>query len=308
MNNEPLVIVLVLSYNGKHLLDECITSYQKNDYQNYSVTVIDNGSTDGTKEYVEKNYPAVKVLRTDVNLKYSGGFNLGLKYAFGECKADYVLITNNDVKADKNVIKELVKVAEADKKAGFVTGKVYYYDKPNILQTAGKYEDPVLWNGQHIGNKEEDKGQYDAICERYFADDVFTLVRKELYFDIGGYDTTFEFQSEEYDWQARAKIAGYRILYTPYAKIWHKESMTIGKASAFKLYYDARNPFIVIMKYKDAAFIKKYFRYHLKNIFITSLVNLKRLKFDVFFAVWRGLFSGIRWGLKNKKFKISDIA
>jgi len=300
--NLPKVIVLILSYNGKHLLYDSITSYLNNDYPNFEVIVIDNGSTDGTKEWVEKNFPNVFVLRTEKNLGYSGGFNLGLEYAFNKKNVDFVLITNNDVKADSNVIKELVKVALMDEMIGFVTGKVYFFDKPNILQTVGKKFDPILWNGGHIGNLEEDLGQYDEVCERYFADDIFTLVSKKLYFKIGGYDPTFQFQSEEYDWQARAKKAGFKIMYTPFAKIWHKESATIGKASAFKLYYDARNPFIVIMKYRSKEFIKKYFFNHVSEIIISTLVNLKRLNFSVVIALWCGLFSAIIWGIKNKVF------
>lgn len=299
------MIVLILSYNGKDLLDESISSYLENDYGNFELVLIDNGSTDESKEYAENKFPSVNVVRTEINLKYSGGFNLGLKYAFEEQKCDYVLVTNNDVKADKELIKELVKVAEMHDKIGFVTGKVYYYDYPNVFQTVGKMEHPILWNGGHIGNNEEDKGQYDEVIERYFADDVFTLVSKRLYDDIGGYDTTFEFQAEEYDWQARAKAKGYRIMFTPYAKLWHKESMTIGKASAFKLYYDAKNPFIVIMKHKSPEFIKKYFWYHLrKNVLITSLVNIKRLNLGVVWAVWKGFFSAVFWGVKNKKIRI----
>lgn len=300
----PKVIVLVLSYNGKHLLDEAISSYLKNDYDNFEIVIIDNGSTDGTKEYIGKKYPNVKVLRTEKNLKYSGGFNLGLDYAFNKEKSDYVLISNNDVKADQNVIKELVKVAEQDENYGFVTGKVYYYDNPNVFQTVGKKEDPIKWNGVHIGNGEVDKGQYDEISERIFADDIFMLVSRNLYEQVGGYDTEFEFQSEEYDWQARAKNYGFKIIYTPFAKIWHKESATIGKASAFKLYYDFRNPMLVVLKNKPPEFFKRYFWNHVKDLIITSLVNIKRLQINVVFAIWRGFFSGIYWGCKNKKFTI----
>ena len=76
------VIVLILSFNGKHLLDEAISTYLANNYKNFEVVVIDNGSIDGTKEWSEKNYPDVKVLHTKKNLGYSGGFNFGLEYAF----------------------------------------------------------------------------------------------------------------------------------------------------------------------------------------------------------------------------------
>jgi len=294
----PKVIVLILSYNGKHLLEESISSYLQNNYQNFKVIVIDNGSTDGTKEWVEQYFPSVKVLRTDINLKYSGGFNFGLNYAFNEEKADYVLISNNDIKADSKVIEELVKVAEMDESIGFVTGKVCYYDHPNIFQTVGKKLDPIRWNGDHIGRGEEDTGQYDFIVEREFADDVFTLVRRRVYEIVGGYDTTFAFQSEEYDWQVRAKMAGFKIFYVPKAKIWHKVSATIGKASAFKLFYDARNPLIIMLKYRELKAVLRYLFFCLKDNLITSLVAIKRKNFDVAIAVWKGFLSGLYYGLR----------
>lgn len=298
----PKVIVLILSYNGKYLLEEAISSYAANDYPNFRVVVIDNGSTDGTLEFVKEKFPNVKVLRTDENLGYSGGLNLGLNYAFNGNNADYALVSNNDVKADSRVVSELVKIAVADENIGFVTGKVYYYDRPNTLQTVGKKDDPIRWNGGHIGYREEDKGQYDAVAERHFIDDIFTLVKRELYNNTNGYNSMFFLQGEEYDWQARAKKLGYRIMYTPSARIWHKESMTIGKTSALKAYYDARNPMLVIMLHKPARFFRRYIRYHLrKNIIRASLVALKRGNIVKALAKWQGFISGITWGVRNKK-------
>jgi len=304
----PKVIVLILSYNGKHLLEESISTYLANDYLNFKVVVIDNGSSDGTKEWVEQHFPEVFVLLTENNLGYSGGFNFGLEHAFTQCQADYVLITNNDVKADPGVLTELVKVAETDPMIGFVTGKVYYYDKPDTLQTVGKHEDPVRWNGGHIGSREIDKGQYDQVAERIFADDIFTLVSKKLYSETSGYDTTFLFQGEEFDWQARGKKLGYKIFYTPHARIWHKESMTIGKRSAFKAYYDARNPMLVILRHKDPDFFKRYFWWHfIHGVLKTSLRSLKRGKPKVFFAIWKGFFSAVYCGISNKELTLKHI-
>jgi len=304
--NSPKVIVLILSYNGKKFLDDSVSSYSENDYTNFEIVVIDNGSTDGTVEYVNKNFPKAKVIRIEKNRGYSGGFNFGLGYAFNQKNADYVLITNNDVKADSKVITAFVKVAEEDEKIGFVTGKVYYYYKPDILQTVGKKEDPIRWNGGHIGNREKDVGQYDKVTERFFADDIFTLVSKQLYFDTSGYDTTFQLQCEEYDWQARAKSLDYKIMYTPHAKLWHKESMTIGKTSPLKAYYDARNPMLVILLNKSPDFFKRYFWLHFrKDILKVSLKFLfKNFELEKIIKIWEGFLSGIYWGIKNKKFTI----
>jgi hypothetical protein len=127
-SNIPNVVVLVLTYNGKNLLYECLSSYLQNDYKNFEIVVIDNGSSDGTETYVRKKFPKVSLLRLEENRGYSGGFNFGLNYAVSEKKADYVLVTNNDVKVDKLLISELVNVAEKDEMIGFVTGKVYFYN------------------------------------------------------------------------------------------------------------------------------------------------------------------------------------
>ena len=298
----PKVIVLTLNYNGKSLLDDCISSYLANDYPNFEIVMIDNGSHDGSEEYVKEAYPMVTCLQTGKNLGYSGGFYVGLKYAFEDRKADFALITNNDVKADSKVISALVEAALEDSLRGFVTGKVYYFDQPDTLQSVGKFEPPIRWNGDHIGAREIDKGQYNESSERFFIDDIFTLVRREVYEKLGGYDTTYYLQCEEYDWQARAKQAGYKFYYTPLAKIWHKESMTLGKRSPRKAYSDARNPPIVIMRYKDPAFFKRYFWWHTGCfIFLGSWSNIKHLRIKNAFKLWQGLFSAIRWGIVNKK-------
>lgn len=298
----PKVIVLILSYDGKYLLDDALTSYLDNDYANFEVVVIDNGSSDGTDEYVKHHFPQVDLIRLEQNRGYSGGFNFGLEYAFKQKNADYVLITNNDVKADQKVISELVKVAETDPDIGFVTGKAYYFDYPDTLQSVGKYEDKIRWNGEHIGSKEIDRGQYDQVAERAFIDDIFMLASSRVYQELGGYDTNFFFEAEEYDWLARAKKAGYKIMYTPGAKIWHKESMTIGKQSAFKAYYDSRNPMLVILLHQSAGYFRKYFWHQLKRKMRSALVSCKQMKFKVAWNKIVGIFAAVGWGIKHRKF------
>ncbi len=263
------VIVLILSYNGKHLLDDSISSYLENDYPNFKVVVIDNGSSDSTKEYIEKNFPEARVIRLEKNRGYSGGFNFGLDYAFNKNNADYVLVTNNDVRADKRVISELVKVAETDKRIGFVTGKVYYNDGLNVLQTVGKKWHSILWSGPHIGANEKDVGQYEKIEERVFLDDIFTLVPRELYKQTGGYDSQLYLQAEEFDWQIQAKKLGWKLYYTPYAKIWHKGSATIGGlGSPISMFFYIRNHMIVIFKHGNVVqSIRIWFYFLGKNLF-----------------------------------------
>lgn len=303
----PEIIVLILSYNGRHLLGDCINSYLNNDYSSFRVIVIDNGSTDNTQEYIKANFPEVTVLRTEINLKYSGGFNLGLKYAFEDQGADYVVITNNDVIADRLLISSLACAARNYQESGFVIGKVYYYERPDIFQTVGKKYDEVLWNGGHIGQGEKDTGQYDKIEAREWCDDIYWLVKRELYKKTGGYDTEFAFQGEDFDWQVRAKQAGYKIIYTPHARLWHKESMTIGRTSPFKAYYDARNPLIIHMKYRSSEEFRKYFHIRFAQLINTSFRQLAKLKIRLIGANIKGLASALIWGVRNKKLTIRHL-
>jgi GT2 family glycosyltransferase len=300
----PYVIILILTYNGKELLKDSISSYLANDYGSFEVVVIDNGSSDGTQEYVLSNFPGVHFIRSETNLFYSGGFNLGLKYAFEENKADYVLITNNDVLADKHLITALVEAAMEDEKRGFVIGKVYYYDKPDTLQTVGKKYDDIMWNGGHIGQGEIDKGQYDRAEERAWCDDIYWLVSGKVYALTGGYDTEFEFQAEDFDWQVRAKQKGFVIYYTPQAKLWHKDSSTLGRISARKAYYDARNPLIVHMKYRTPEQFRKFFHIRLKAVLKATLNQLLRLKLNYVKANLLGLLSAATWGVNNHKLSV----
>jgi len=306
MKESPSVYVITLNWNGKELMDDCLSSLLAMNYSNFKVVMIDNGSQDDSVSYVKNKFPEVETLQNGANLGYSGGFNIGLDYAFTKKEAKYVLVINNDIKIDKSALSALVTVGETDEMIGFVTGKVYYFDRPDTLQTVGKKEDPIRWNGGHIGGREKDTGQYDAVCERAFADDIFTLVRRELYLKTDGYDTTFFLQCEEYDWQARAKNLGYKIMYTPHAKLWHKESMTLGKTSPLKAYYDARNPMLVILRHKSPDFFRRYFWLHLRNDVVRSSLKvlIKNLEFEKSYNIWTGFFSGVWWGIRNKKFTL----
>jgi GT2 family glycosyltransferase len=304
-----MVYVLILNYNGRKLTTDCVKSVLQSDYDEFRILVIDNGSTDGSVSALRAEFgEEIDIIENRRNCGYAKGFNRGLEYGFVEKQADYCLVMNNDTIIDTRAITQLVKVAATDQRIGFVTGKVYYYERPNVFQTVGKMNDPIRWNGDHIGNGEEDNGQYDHICDLHFSDDIYTLVSRNLYYALGGYNQLFFLQGEEYDWQARAKEAGFRIMYTPYAKLWHRESMTIGRTSALKAYYDARNPMLVVMFHKTPSFFRRYLRYHLSiNVIRGSIVALRQGNIAKALAKWQGFFSGIFWGLAHKKFSLGHF-
>lgn len=301
--NNPKVFVLILSYNGIQWLKACLPTVLNMDYPNYTVVVIDNGSSDGTREFVRTNYPQTYVLSLNPNRGYAGGFAAGLEYA-ASLGADYFLVMNNDTEIDSHALTALVKAAETLNRAGFVTGKVYFHDRRNILQSVGKKEDPITWVGSHIGYWEEDCGQYDQAAERIFVDDIYTLVSRKMYDEIGGYDPQFYLHCEEFDWQLRAKKAGWKIYYTPYAKLWHRGSMTTGGAgSPTNSYFLERSRIIAIAKHGSVSRLLRYLvwsgieaLYRLAG----STVRLNRCTFKPRLARLLGIFSGISWMVHHK--------
>jgi GT2 family glycosyltransferase len=249
VESAPRVYVITLNWNGRRWLGACLESALAMDYPNFKVLMVDNGSTDGSVEFVRDQFPAVQVVANLENLGYSRGFNSGLSIAAAHGAA-YFLIMNNDTKIDPHALAALVETAQSQPKAGFVSGKVYFHDRPNILQTTGKLFDPILWNGKHIGAGEEDKGQYDKVAECPFLDDIFTLVDRALYDQTGGYDPQLFLNCEEFDWQIRAKKLGWKLYYTPYAKLWHYGSLSMGGlGSPISQYFFIRNHLVVMARH-----------------------------------------------------------
>jgi len=304
MTENPFVAVVTLNYNGSSFLQECIDSILDSDYSNFKVIVVDNGSKDNSLELLERLYglnDKVIILKNKKNLGYSKGMNVGLDYSFNNLEADFCLVMNNDTFLDKQAISALVEVAQKDEKIGFVTGKVYYADKPNIFQTIGKFSEAGLLNIRYRGKGEIDKGQYDKDCELDFCDDIYWLVSKKLYYTIGGYDPEFFLEAEDFDWQLRAKKAGFKIMFAHKAKIWHKVSMVIGKDSPRKAYYDARNPLIAVMKNCEPDIVKNYLQTRIYKIYLPAILKTAlKGKIQKALYMFAGINSALIWRLKNK--------
>ena len=302
----PKVVIITLNWNGGNDTIECVESLKRLNYPNYHIVVVDNGSTDGSVSAFKAQYPDLTVIENGRNLGYAEGFNIGMRYA-AQKGADYFLILNNDTVIDRDALKEMVCVAEGDYQIGFVTGKVYFHDDPQRIQTVGKYQDPIsLVRGGNVGNNEIDEGQYDEVREYNFVDDVFLLVKRSVFEKVGGYDPAFFLMFEESDWCARIHRAGFKILYTPKAKIWHKGNKEPGnKRSPIHQFYLARNqiPFV----FRNAS------RRHFRRFLVTLLFSykwpwaprqswrlLKAGKYRLLWAYLRGIISGLIWFLRNR--------
>ncbi len=248
---QPKVIITIVNWNGKEDTCDCIDSLKKLDYKNYEIAIVDNGSSDGSPEYISERFPDLKIILNSKNLGVGEGHNTGIRYALGR-GADYILVVDNNAIVDPNALSVLIDAAESDKKIAVVGGKVYYYKK-NILNSAGGLVDRR--NGITIarGYMQEDKGQFDKIEEVDWLQGVYFLLKVDIYKEIGFFDPDYFILCNDADLCFRAKQSGYKVVYVPKALAWHKaESTTFGSyESARYRYYHVRNRLIFIKKNMD---------------------------------------------------------
>ena len=217
----PKAAIVTLNWNGESHLKYFLPTAISQSYKNYFTIVVDNGSSDNSLSYIKDNYSDIGVVELGRNKGYAKGMNSGISYAINN-GAEFILITNNDVKLDSKILEEGVKLAAKDKKIGYISGKIYNLNDPDIFQYAGGRITKGIKKGQSRGKGEKDIGQYETIEDFEFMDDVCILVSSEMIREIGSYDEDFFFDFEETEWNIRIKRGGFRIVYNPKMKVWHR--------------------------------------------------------------------------------------
>ena len=234
------VYVIVLNWNGKEDTLDCLDSLRSTDYDNYQVVLVDNGSEDDSVRAVKENFPEVEVVETGKNLGFAGGNNVGIEYAVKQ-DADYVFLINNDTTVHPDYLKELVVVAESDAKIGAVGSKIMYHGEPERIWFAGGKINWLKNKGEHIGLDEIDKGQFDEIKEVGYLTGCALLVKREVIEKVGVLEDDYFLYYEDADYSLRIQNAGYKTVYAPKSKIYHKVSRSTKPGSASYVYYHVRN-------------------------------------------------------------------
>lgn len=263
MNDYPLVYLLTLNFNQSQLTIECVESILASEYPNFKIIVVDNGSTRANFKLIERIIDnKIEIYRLQKNIGYVGGMNYALKEASLK-NPDYCIVLNNDTIIEKTAITHLVSCAQRAANNCIVTGKVYHYDKPDVIQYIGSdLIGKELLTFKHIGVNEIDNGQYEDEEERDLIDDIYWLLPREVYLKIGGYNELFYFNGESADYCLRAKKEGFLLLYCPLAKLWHKGGGSIGGRD--------NNPFLVF--------------HQTKSTLLFRFLHLKRRNFAIFYS------------------------
>ncbi len=247
--NQPKVCIMTLNWNGLENTTECLESLKKINYPNYEVIVVDNGSEGNDAQVLEEKFgDYIHLIKNDKNYGGSGGHNIGMKYALNNSNPDYLLLLDNDTVVDRNFLDELVQVSTTDSKIGAVTAVIYSYDEPDQIQQSlsGRVN---FWIGDVIGmdwvtrffkirptikdNLPREVKQAGFWC---------MLFKRECIENVGLIDEKYFLTWEGADYFERLRRAGYKIVYAPEAKVWHKWQ-TANKIDGFIEYYNPRNRF-----------------------------------------------------------------
>ncbi|MCW3123427.1 MAG: glycosyltransferase family 2 protein [Flavipsychrobacter sp.] len=242
-----LVSVITVNFNHSSVTEALLDSiFSKNTYAAIEVIVVDNGSEVNPVPGWMQKYPQVKFIRSEINLGFAGGNNLGIKAA----KGDYLFFVNNDTEVTADLIGILAGTLDAHPEIGIISPKIRYFDQPNVLQYAGFT--PMNYftaRNKCIGQFEEDNGQYDILTgETGYIHGAAMMLRREAIEKAGPMPENYFLYYEEMDWCEQVKRAGYTIWVNMQALIYHKESMTIGSKSALKEYFMNRNRILFVRR------------------------------------------------------------
>ena len=243
------VFIIILNWNGWQDTVECVESCLGLTYPNFQILIVDNCSTDNSPTILQKRFPDIDLLQSGANLGFSGGNNVGIRYALAH-GADHIWLLNNDTRVDCNALSALVSVCESDSRIGIVGSKLYYYDEPNKIAFAGGCWKQSPLRPYHLGVNETDHGQFDVIMEVDFITGCSLLIRSEVIEDIGVMHEEYFLYWEDIDWNARAAKHGWKILYVPQSKVWHKVSSSIGDKPLLQAYYNVRNRLLFMSRHQ----------------------------------------------------------
>ena len=203
------------------------------------VMVVDNGSIDGSTERIPAEHPAVEVLALPLNRRFAGGNNEGLRRALDR-GADAVMLLNNDTEADPELYARLLLALEQDPAAGAAAPLIYFAAPSQHIWYAGGRLAPALGWASHRGLRELDRGQYRTVEETGYLTGCCLLARREVWEKAGLLDERYFIYAEDADWCLRARRAGFRLLFVPGARLWHKVSASSGAQSPWKIYQRLR--------------------------------------------------------------------
>lgn len=288
MHQEYRISLITINYNGLKDTCELMDTLPLDDHT-LEVIVVDNASREDEASIIAQRYPQVKVIRSERNLGFAGGNNLGIKAAHGQ----YLFFINNDTLLEvRGDFIHLIERLESSEKIGAVCPKIRFTWGDRPIQYAGYTPlSKVTLRNRSIGFGETDRGQYDTAHPTPYAHGAAMMVKREAIEKAGMMPECYFLYYEELDWSLMICRAGYDIWYEPASTVYHKESQTTGQESPLRTYYITRNRLLFVHRNNRGA--SRYLSY----LYLITLVagkdilrHLIKRRPDLVKATLRGVF------------------
>lgn len=285
--------VVILNWNGKKYLEKFLSTLIENTKDaDTEIIIADNNSTDGSLEFLDKNYPALRQINFDENYGFTGGYNKALS----QIQAKYFVLLNSDIEVSENWLTPLIHLMDSEPNIAACQPKIKSFYQKDTFEYAGaaggfidKYGYPFC-RGRILDTIEKDKAQYENKVDIFWATGACMVVRADLYHKIGGLDNDFFAHMEEIDLCWRLKNLGFRIVYNPESTVYHVGGGTLPNNSPFKLYLNYRNNLFLLYKNlpKGRLFSILFSRMILDGL--SAVIFLLKLSLPNFSAVLKAHF------------------
>lgn len=288
----PTASIIIPHWNGKQHLDDCLTALRRQTFTDFEVILADNGSSDGSQDYLRQHYPEVRLLELGHNRGFTGACNAGYAAATG----NIILLLNNDTAADPGWLAAIVDAFARHPKVGVTASKILLFDRRDHFHTAGDYYrlDGIPGNR---GVWQPDQGQYDREEPVFSACGGAAAYRRAMLAEIGFLDDDFYFSCEDVDLSWRAQLAGWQVLYVPTAVVYHKLKAS-GGGGVSSSYYDGRNFLYVIWKNYPGSLLRRHWPHIMRAQLRISWAALRAWRGAAARARLRGQLAGL-WGIRR---------
>ena len=304
------IAVVILNWNGKKFLEELLPTLIQHTPSEVDIVVGDNASSDNSVEFLKQSYPQIQIIQNDKNYGFAEGYNKVLDKVY----ADYFVLLNSDVEVTDNWISPIINMMDADDNIAICQPKLLSYYQRDTFEYAGgaggyidKYGYPFC-RGRLFTTLEKDNGQYNDVCEIFWATGAAMFVKAKVWKDLGGLDGDFFAHMEEIDFCWRAKNAGYKVYYCPQSVVYHIGGGTLPPSSPFKTFLNFRNNFSLLFKNLQKRQLAYVFPIRILMDWVAALKFLAEKKPKEFTAVIKAHWNFYRQipALKHKRKNITQ--
>jgi GT2 family glycosyltransferase len=306
-NPPPLVVLVILNWNGRDDLLNCLSTLPRLTYPNYAVTVVDNASTDGSVAAVRERFPEQHVLVMEKNLGFCGGNNRGMQDALAG-GADFVLLVNNDTEMHPDLVSELVHTAQTDPRIGAVGAKNLRLENPDEVWGAYGELDYGRTLVRVLGQGQPDGPAYRVVRDVDWVIGNGILMSRAAIEAVGGFDEGFFGYHEDVDWCVRARQHGFRTVFNGAAIIYHKGfgASHPGRPVPFPVFYFlGRNGIFFARKHGSLWQRSRFsvlFLVEVSRLMVSGMVRRERLK--PYLWLLRGFADGVLGRLPLRSLKL----